>query len=152
MGLSFVDPKAAPIASLIDEAMGSLPKRGLLRGRHLMTLQGLVSTLKDSSLLLEHGQKVLSGQSPADILSLGAEAQNALGACDMDEVIGESEPLDDFYPFDSPTDDDGQDLAEDTDCPLDPIDETLVPEVAGNCDEHDNQAENTPFMDSLGLW
>ncbi|MDR2142210.1 MAG: DUF3150 domain-containing protein, partial [Deltaproteobacteria bacterium] len=67
-GLSFVEPKVAPIADLIEETLNGIPKRGLINGSPLLLLQGLVSVLKDPDLLVEHGQKILSGQSPSSLL------------------------------------------------------------------------------------
>jgi outer membrane receptor protein involved in Fe transport len=53
-GLSFVEPKVAPIADLIESAVSSVPKRGLISGQPLLTIQGLVSVLKDPALLREY--------------------------------------------------------------------------------------------------
>jgi hypothetical protein len=67
-GLSFVEPRVAPVADLIEAALNSMPKRGLINGPHLVLLQGLVSLLRDPGSLLEHGQKVIEGHSPGQIL------------------------------------------------------------------------------------
>jgi hypothetical protein len=105
----------APVASLIDEALRSLPKRVAIRGQHLMTLQGLVSTRKDSSLLVDHGQKVLNGQATSDVLSLGLKARIALGDDGEMDDLYDSELEDVSPPFDlsTPLDTDGQDLLDD---------------------------------------
>jgi len=67
-GLSFVEPRVAPVADLIQAALNSMPKRGLINGPHLVLLQGLVALLRDPGLLIEHGQKVIDGHSPDQIL------------------------------------------------------------------------------------
>ena len=64
----------APAADLIDAALDSLPRRGLISGADLVLLQGLVSLLRDPNLLLEHGQKIIDGSSPADLLPGLAQA------------------------------------------------------------------------------
>ena len=69
VGLSFVEPRAAPAADLIEAAMLGVPKRGLISGPPLVMLQGLVSILGDPKSLMEHGQKVIEGYSPAEVLA-----------------------------------------------------------------------------------
>ncbi len=68
-GLSFVEPRVAPVADLIAAALSSVPKRGFIKGSPLVLLQGLVSLLRDPGALLEHGQKVIDGYSPDQILN-----------------------------------------------------------------------------------
>jgi hypothetical protein len=68
-GLSFVEPRVAPVADLIDAALNGMPKRGFITGSHLVTLQGLVAMLRSPGLLLEHGQKVIDGHNPDQILN-----------------------------------------------------------------------------------
>lgn len=68
-GLSFLEPRVAPVADLIEAAMLSVPKRGKISGPHLVLLQGLVSMLRDPNLLLDHGQKVIEGAAPGTIIS-----------------------------------------------------------------------------------
>jgi hypothetical protein len=60
-GLSFVEPRVAPVAELIQTAFESLPKRGRIDGANLLMLQGLVSLLRDADGLVEHGQMVIDG-------------------------------------------------------------------------------------------
>ena len=67
-GLSFVEPRVAPVADLIETAFKSMPKRGLINGPHLVLLQCLVALLRDPMSLLEHGQKVIDGHSPNQVL------------------------------------------------------------------------------------
>ena len=73
-GLSFVEPRVAPVADLIEHAMNSIPKRGHINGPHLVMLQGLVALLRDPVSLIEHGQKVIDGQSPYQILNSLAQS------------------------------------------------------------------------------
>jgi hypothetical protein len=74
MGLSFVEPRVAPVAELIASALNSMPKRGFIDGSHLVMLQGLVAMLRSPGLLLEHGQKVIDGHSPDQILNSLAQS------------------------------------------------------------------------------
>lgn len=69
-GLSFVEPRVAPVAELIATAMDSLPKRGRIEGGHLIMLQGLISLLRDTRALVEHGQMIIDGTSSKDVLEL----------------------------------------------------------------------------------
>lgn len=83
MGLTFVEPCVSPIASLISTAFDSIPKRGPITGGTLLMLQGLVSLLRNPKEIVEHGQKMLAGQSAQDILSLVTALPPILG-CDKD--------------------------------------------------------------------
>lgn len=67
-GLAFVEPRVAPVAELMDTAFQSLPRRGRIQGAPLLMLQGLVCLLRDTSALLEHGQKLMDGTTPGDVL------------------------------------------------------------------------------------
>ncbi|NCC04433.1 MAG: DUF3150 domain-containing protein [Proteobacteria bacterium] len=69
-GLSFVEPRVAPVAELIQTAFESLPKRGRIDGANLLMLQGLVSLLRDADGLVEHGQMVIDGTTSRDVLGL----------------------------------------------------------------------------------
>ena len=143
-GLSFVEPTVVPVVSLIDEALASLPGRGLSRGRHLLTLQGLVSALCDPALLFEHGRKVLDGEvEPLSILfgaSFGPEIH--LG--------GRSGDLDDDSPLEA-----------DATC-LDGLEGLGLTDGGSDCSATDvvlERSEQTgdksrkgPVLDSLGLW
>ncbi|WP_302456259.1 DUF3150 domain-containing protein [Bilophila wadsworthia] len=46
IGLTFVEPRVAPVAELLDTAFRSIPKRGAIKGSMLIMLQGLVSLLQ----------------------------------------------------------------------------------------------------------
>ena len=62
MGLTFVEPRVAPVAELLDTAFRSIPKRGAITGSTLVMLQGLVSLLQNPQALMEHGQMILDGR------------------------------------------------------------------------------------------
>lgn len=62
MGLTFVEPRVAPVAELLDTAFRSIPKRGAISGSVLIMLQGLVSLLQNPQALMEHGQMILDGR------------------------------------------------------------------------------------------
>jgi hypothetical protein len=70
MGLTFVEPRVAPVAALLDTAFKSVPKRGAITGSILIMLQGLVALLQSPDALLEHAQKILDGRAQAqDVLA-----------------------------------------------------------------------------------
>jgi hypothetical protein len=71
IGLSFIEPRVAPVAELIETALKSIPKRGAISGSILVMLQGLLSLLQNPSVLLEHGRMILEGRSHTqDIVDL----------------------------------------------------------------------------------
>lgn len=69
MDLTFVEPRVSPIASLINTALESIPKRGLITGATLLMFQGLVSLLRTPQDIVAHGQKILDDQSANSVLS-----------------------------------------------------------------------------------
>lgn len=69
IGLTFIEPRVCCIAELINTALSSIPKRGTITGGTLLMLQGLVSLLKTPEAIVEHGQKILQGQTPDTVLS-----------------------------------------------------------------------------------
>lgn len=69
MGLTFVEPRVSPIAELINTALTSIPQRGPITGGTLLMLQGLVSLLRRPDEIVEHGQKILDGQTASAVLS-----------------------------------------------------------------------------------
>jgi hypothetical protein len=95
IGLSFIEPKVAPVAELINTALNSIPKRGAISGSILIMLQGLLALLQNPSVLLEHGQKVLEGRSRTqdivDLLLQGSDLNTDHISCidseDHDEPI-----------------------------------------------------------------
>lgn len=71
MGLTFVEPRVSPIATIIRTAFACIPKRGAIKGGTLLMLQGLVALLRRPQELVEHGQKILDGQQDAEGLLFG---------------------------------------------------------------------------------
>jgi hypothetical protein len=148
-GLSFVEPTAAPVMSLIDEALGSVPRRGLIKGRPLLTLQGLVSVLRDPGLLFEHGRKVLDGEvDPGSILfgaSFGPEIHLGIRPGDLDDdspMETETTGLDGLEGSDGESEealDGGSDDSE-RDIGFESYKKT------------GDKNRNKPVLDSLGLW
>ena len=104
MGLTFVEPRVAPVAELLDTAFRSIPKRGVIKGSMLIMLQGLVSLLQHPQTLMEHGQMILEGRkNPHKILEslfmaeyavqAEAEAKAASGEDgEMELVFGHTAP------------------------------------------------------------
>ena len=87
MGLTFVEPRVSAIASIISTALDSIPKRGPITGATLLMLQGLVSLLRNPREIVEHGQKILEGQTAGDLLS------TISGIVTMPDCVGDSEPI-----------------------------------------------------------
>lgn len=167
IGLSFVEPTVMPVVSLIDEVISSIPKRGLIKGQHLLTLQVLVSTLKDPALLSEYGQKVLNGQAVPSILAFGVQTHND---ADLEDNV-EMDDQDDSYsqeeslPFDFSTDTDETGEQDNQDNMDDPGEYEYLDEGQNevtmdrkplqdkdDSDKTNNQEKTVPFVDSLGLW
>ena len=70
LGLTFVEPRVAPVAELIATAIQEIPRRGTIRGSMLTRLQSLVCMLCEPKLVLGHGQRMLEGKAQAaDILN-----------------------------------------------------------------------------------
>jgi hypothetical protein len=159
-GLSFVEPRVAPIADLIEDTLRSMPKRGLIAGTSLLLLQGLVSVLKDPVQLIEHGQKVLSGQSTASLLN-GFTGFGAGPACP--DVQDDSDKLDGLEGLDGLDDLEDFDFTVDQE-PLEGLDMVSECEDLSGCPDQENNvldnsetasdkhSERAPGLDSLGLW
>lgn len=88
-GLTFLEPRVAPVVDLIEVALLSVPKRGKIIGPHLILLQGLVSMLRDPNLLLDHGQKIIDGADPCTFLSYRSTDGAWPSASEPDEPIQE---------------------------------------------------------------
>lgn len=69
MGLTFVEPRASNIATLINTALTNIPRRGPITGSTLLMLQGLVSLLRTPQEIVAHGQKIMDGQTADSVLS-----------------------------------------------------------------------------------
>lgn len=67
-GLSFIEPRVAPVVDLLDTALNKIQDKGKITGAELVMLQGLVSLLRDPVALVEHGQKIIEGQTAHGIL------------------------------------------------------------------------------------
>ena len=52
-GLTFIEPHVAPVASLIQTAINSIPAKGNITGKDILLLQGVVSMLRDPSSMLQ---------------------------------------------------------------------------------------------------
>jgi len=97
-GLTFVEPRVAPIADLLQVAFESLPKRGKIEGASLFMLQGVVALLRDTGALVEHGQKILEGASPQGLLAIlggPAAASDSVAddlAVEIDDVVDDLAP------------------------------------------------------------
>ncbi|MDD5599329.1 MAG: DUF3150 domain-containing protein [Victivallaceae bacterium] len=64
--LSFVEPKVAPVASLIQSALDKIPGRGAISGTTLLMLNGLLTLLNDTSALATYAQEIIDGRSNND--------------------------------------------------------------------------------------
>lgn len=85
-GLTFVEPRVAPVAELVETALTRVKGKGPVFGANLVLLQGLLTLLQNSDAMLDHGQKILEGQSANGILD---------GFIDEDECeIHEALPVD----------------------------------------------------------
>jgi hypothetical protein len=161
MNLSFVEPLATPIVNLMDEALSCVPKRGLIRGRSLLVLQGLVSVLRDPVAMRGHGQKILGGQTPSDMLpTIGG---TSFGPADApgDDVPNGPYGLDDLDNLDvrdplGPDKPMGQPVPDDLDDPDDSGCPSVLSADIGEDGQTDNisisQPQKSPNLDSLGLW
>jgi len=98
-GLSFVEPRVSPIADLIHTAFEHLPKRGRIEGANLLMLQGLVSLLRDTDALIEHGQKIMDGTTSKDVLSILVEGQGEMPALDIQDEVDIVAAVDDLPPI-----------------------------------------------------
>ena len=125
-GLTFVEPRVAPVADLIGTAFANLPKRGRIQGAHLLMLQGLVALLRDPSALMEHGQRIMEGHRPSDLLDALLRQDGDTGngrVTSVDEPEGGEDDMPDL----------GDDLA------LDTIPREVMPDLQ-------------PVLPNCGLW
>ena len=98
-GLSFVEPRVSPVVDLIHTAFEHLPKRGKIEGANLIMLQGLVSLLRDTDALIEHGQKIMNGTTSTDVLAILVEGQGEMPELDVQEELGIVAAVDDLPPI-----------------------------------------------------
>jgi len=97
-GLSFVEPRVTPVADLIHTAFEHLPKRGRIEGANLLMLQGLVSLLRDTDALIEHGQKIMDGTTSMDVLSFLVEGQGDMPELGVQDELDMVSSVDDMPP------------------------------------------------------
>ena len=98
-GLSFGEPRVSPVADLIHTAFEHLPKRGRIEGANLLILQGLVSLLRDTDALIEHGQKIMDGTNSKDVLSLLVEGHGDMPELDVQEEVDIVAAVDNLPPI-----------------------------------------------------
>lgn len=67
-GLSFIEPRIAPIVSLMQTGLETLPAKGTITGANAAMLQGLVRLAMDSDALLVQGSRILDGAECRDVL------------------------------------------------------------------------------------
>jgi len=67
--LSFTDRRVRPIAKIIDTTLGQIPSEGLIKGTYLQALQSLVLMLRDPDVLADHGQAIIDGTDPKDVMN-----------------------------------------------------------------------------------
>ena len=67
--LSFIEPRVAPVADLIDSAIKRIPGRGAIQGNDLLLFQILLMNLSDPASITKYAQEILDGRSKEDILT-----------------------------------------------------------------------------------
>lgn len=67
-GLSFVEPRVAPVVSLIRTALAQIPSRRIIEGTDLAMVQGLVCLMTKPQALLAQGQQILDGMACESVL------------------------------------------------------------------------------------
>ena len=66
--LSFIEPRVAPVASLIQSALEKIPGRGSISGTTLLMLNGLLMLLNDTTALTSYAQEIIDGRSSESVL------------------------------------------------------------------------------------
>jgi hypothetical protein len=62
-------------------------------------LQGLVSLLRDTDALIEHGQKIMDGTTSKDVLSILVEGQGEMPALDIQDEVDIAAAVGDLPPI-----------------------------------------------------
>lgn len=141
-GMSFVEPRVIPIVDVIRTALDNVPSQGEITGRDLLMLQGVVGLLRDPESLVSHGQKVLDGQTPAEVLQALFVAPDTISADSSEDDASIPAPLppqpDLSELIQAPVADPAQPLNP-VPGPVPPVPDFPVPHPA-------------PSVDSLGLW
>ena len=66
--LSFIEPRVAPVASLIQSALDKIPSKGAISGTSLLMLNGLLTLLNDTAALTTYAQEIIDGRSNDSVL------------------------------------------------------------------------------------
>jgi hypothetical protein len=66
--LSFIEPRVAPVASLIQAALDKIPGKGVISGTTLLMLNGLLTLLNDTTALTNYAQEIIDGRSNESVL------------------------------------------------------------------------------------
>ena len=67
--LSFIEPRVAPVASLIETAIAKIPGRGAIQENDLLLFQVLLVNLSDPAAITKYAQEIIDGRSKEDILA-----------------------------------------------------------------------------------
>ena len=66
--LSFIEPKVAPVVSLIENAIARIPGRGAIQGPDLFMLQGLLTMISAPASMALYGQEVIESRTDESIV------------------------------------------------------------------------------------
>ena len=66
--LSFIEPKVAPVVSLIENAIARIPGRGAIQGPDLLMLQGLLTMISAPQSMALYGQEVIESRTNENIV------------------------------------------------------------------------------------
>jgi hypothetical protein len=66
--LSFIEPKVAPVVSLIENAIARIPGRGAIQGPDLLMLQGLLNMISAPQSMALYGQEVIESRTNESIV------------------------------------------------------------------------------------
>ena len=66
--LSFIEPRVAPVVSLIENAIARIPGRGAIQGPDLLMLQGLLTMISAPQSMALYGQEVIESRTNENIV------------------------------------------------------------------------------------
>ena len=66
--LSFIEPRVAPVVSLIENAIARIPGRGAIQGPDLLMLQGLLTMISSPASMALYGQEVIESRTNESIV------------------------------------------------------------------------------------
>ncbi len=95
-GLSFIEPRVSPVITLLETAFSKIPAKGRIRGANLIMLQGLLCLLRDPSALIEHGQKIIEGNTPDKVLQNLLSNQQTVQTSQVEDVNFANEKTEDL--------------------------------------------------------